>query len=450
MSLPRYFDPLRNRDFALLWSGQAVSQLGDGVFTVTLALEALAVDRNASGLSYVLAARLVPALLFTLLGGVLVDRFPRRIALLASDTAQGVAVAVMAVLAATHSINLLGLVLLALVFGLGDAVFFPASIAITPELVPSEQLVGASALNQTSTQLARVLIGPAVGGIIVALLGTAWGFAIDAASYAVSVAALMTIKGGQAGPGGESSNPLAEFREGLRFLFSERWLWTTELGASVGNFVAFSPLGALVPLLVKQVLHGDGIALGLILAAGGLGGVLASVLLGNREPPRHRLLALWIGWGLSGVGVLGLGLVPNLWLAAGVAFVTYGLDAYGSVLYDPLIQQGVPAELLGRVASVNYVLSFALSPLGLVAAGALAEAIGVRATLVIGGAITALTTFIPFLPGVKDPTLSREDRPARGAAQLPECWPSHEDRLEGTLRAHRRRSNSQAKRYLAI
>jgi predicted MFS family arabinose efflux permease len=403
----RYFDPLRHRDFALLWSGQAVSQLGDGVFTVTLALEALAVDRNASGLSYVLAARLVPALLFTLLGGVFVDRFPRRIALLASDTAQGVAVAVIAVLAATHSINLLGLVLMALVFGLGDAVFFPASMAITPELVPSEQLVGASALNQTSTQLARVLIGPAVGGIIVALLGTAWGFAIDAASYAVSVAALMMIKGGQgqARPGGESSNPIAEFREGLRFLFSQRWLWTTEIGASLGNFVAFSPLGALVPLLVKQVLNGDGIALGLILAAGGLGGVLASVLLGNREPPRHRLVALWIGWGLSGVGVLGLGLVPNLWLAAGVAFVTYGLDAYGSVLYDPLIQQGVPAELLGRVASVNYVLSFALSPLGLVAAGALAEAIGVRTTLLIGGGITALTTLIPFLPGVKDPTL---------------------------------------------
>jgi MFS family permease len=85
----KYFDPLRHRDFALLWSGQAVSQLGDGVFTVTLALEALAVDRSASGLSYVLAARLVPALLFTLLGGVFVDRFPRRIALLASDTAQG-------------------------------------------------------------------------------------------------------------------------------------------------------------------------------------------------------------------------------------------------------------------------------------------------------------------------------------------------------------------------
>ena len=89
----RYFEPLRHRDFALLWSGQAVSQLGDGVFTVTLAIEALRLDQRAIGLSYVLAARLLPAVLFTLAGGVLVDRVPRRVAMLASDLGRGAAVA---------------------------------------------------------------------------------------------------------------------------------------------------------------------------------------------------------------------------------------------------------------------------------------------------------------------------------------------------------------------
>jgi hypothetical protein len=103
--------------------------------------------------------------------------------------------------------------------------------------------------------------------------------------------------------------------------------------------------------------------------------------------------------------VLGLGLVPDLWLAGGVAFVTYGLDAYGSVMFNPLIQEGVPEALLGRVASVDYLFGFALSPLGLVAAAAVADAIGVRPTLVVGGAVTALTACIPLLPGVEDPTL---------------------------------------------
>jgi MFS family permease len=159
----RYFDPLRHRDFALLWSGQAISQLGDGVFTVTLAIEALRLDHRAIGLSYVLAARLLPAVLLALAGGVLVDRVPRRLAMLASDVTRGAAVAVATVLVAIGEIHLIGLVLMAFVFGVGDAVFFPAAVAITPELVPAESLVGASALNGTSLQVAGVLIGPAVG-----------------------------------------------------------------------------------------------------------------------------------------------------------------------------------------------------------------------------------------------------------------------------------------------
>jgi DHA3 family tetracycline resistance protein-like MFS transporter len=406
----QYFEPLRHRDFALLWSGQAVSQLGDGVFTVALAIETLRVDHHAVGLSYVLAARLLPAVLFTLAGGVLVDRVPRRLVMLASDVARGTAVAVVTVLIATGAIHLIGLVCMALVFGLGDAVFFPAAMAITPELVPSDLLVGASALNGTSRQLAGVLVGPAIGGLLVGFLGTAWGFGIDAASFLVSAAAVYAM-GGRSAPVPTGESPLADLREGLRFCVSQRWLWVSTLGASLGNFVAFSPLGAMMPLLVERVLHGGGVALGLVLAAGGLGGLAATVLAGRREAPRRRLVHLWIGWGLSGVGVLGLGFVPDAWLAGGVAFVTYGLDAYGSVMFNPLIQEGVPDALLGRVSSVDYLFGFALSPLGLVASGGAADAIGVRPTLVVGGAITALTTLIPLLPGVEDPTLQHPETP---------------------------------------
>jgi MFS family permease len=409
MSSSRYFKPLRHRDFALLWSGQTISQLGDGIFTVTLAIEVLRIDQHAIALSYVLAARLLPAVLFTLGGGVIVDRVPRRLAMLGSDIARGAAVAVITVLVATGDIHLIALVLMAFVFGCGDAVFFPAAMAITPELVPSELLVGASALSGTSMQVAGVLIGPAVGGLLVGFLGAAWGLGIDAASFMISAAALVAMSARSA-PAPSGASPLADLREGLRFCISQRWLWVTTLGSSLGNFVAFSPLGVLVPLLVKRELHGGGIALGLILAAGGLGGATASVIAGRRAPPRHRLAHLWVGWGLSGIGVLGLGFVPDVWLAGGVAFVTYGLDGYGSVMFNPLIQEGVPDALLGRVASVDYVLGFALSPLGLVAAGAAAQTIGVRTTLIVGGAITGLTTFIPLLPGVNDPTLQQPSR----------------------------------------
>jgi hypothetical protein len=258
--------------------------------------------------------------------------------------------------------------------------------------------------------LAGVLIGPAVGGLLVGFLGPAWGFGIDAASFIISAAAIYAMRGRPA-PVPSGKSPLVDLREGLRFCVSQPWLWATTLGAALGNFVAFSPLGAMIPLLVRHVLHGGGVALGLVLSAGGLGGLAATVLAGRRDPPRSRLVHLWIGWGLSGIGVLGLGFVPDVWLAGGVAFVTYGLDAYGSVMFNPLIQEGVPDALLGRVASVDFLFGLALSPLGLVAAGAAADTIGVRPTLIVGGAITALTTLIPLLPGVEDPSLHHPTTP---------------------------------------
>jgi MFS family permease len=386
-----YLEPLRHRDFALLWSGQTVSMLGDGVFTVTLALETLRVDHHPIGLSYVLAARLVPAVVFVLVG---------------SDLARGVAVAVIAALVATGAVHLPALVVMAFVFGLADALFFPASTAITPELLPAELLVGGSALTGISTQLAQILIGPAVGGLIAGLVGTAWGFGIDAASFAVSAACLAAMRA-RPKPSPSGGSPLHDVLDGLRYCRSQRWLWVSILGAALGNFAAFSPLGVLVPLLVERSLHGGGIALGLVLGAGGLGGIAASLLLGNRGAPRRMVLHLWLGWGLSGIGVIGLGVVPDLWLAGGVAFVVYGLDAYGTVLWNPLMQRSVPAAMLGRVSAVDYFFGFALSPLGLVAAGAAAEVVGVRATLMIGGAVTGLTTLIPLLPGVGEPELPR-------------------------------------------
>ena len=400
------FEPLRHRDFALLWSGQTVSMLGDGIFTVTLALETLRVDPHPIALSYVLAARLLPAVVFVLVGGAIADRVPRRLAMLGSDLARGAAVATITVLVATGAIHLAALIGMAFVFGLADALFFPALTATTPEIVPAELLVSASALSTISTQVAQILIGPVVGGVIVGLLGTAWGFGIDAASFVVSAACLAAMAA-RPKPIPSMESPLHDVLDGLRYCRSQRWLWVSMLGSALGNFVAFSPLGALVPLLVDGSLHGGGIALGLVLGAGGLGGIAASLLLGHRGAPRRMVLHLWLGWGLSGIGVLALGFVPDVWLAAGVAFVVYGLDAYGTVLWFPLFQRAVPTAMIGRVSSVDYFFSFALSPLGLVAAGAVAEVIGVRATLVIGGALTGLTTIIPFLPGVTDPEPAR-------------------------------------------
>ncbi|HKB31298.1 MAG TPA: MFS transporter [Streptosporangiaceae bacterium] len=413
-SLRKVPAPLRHRDFALLWSGQSVSMAGDGIFIVALALETLRVDNSPTALSLVLAARIVPTVCLLLLGGVVVDRIPRRLAMLTSDAVRGLAVATIAAGSAAGGVHLWALLVMSVIFGVGDAFFAPASVAIVPELLPADLLVQGSALTTTSQQVARMLAGPALGGVIVASQGLAWAFALDAASFAVSAACLllMTSRPRQA-PSGRSI--IADAREGLRYCRSQRWLWATMVAAGIANFAAFSPLSVLVPLLVRGVLHGGPLVLGLVVAAAGVGGAVASLVAGHAGAPRRRVTAMWLGWGAAGVCVAGLGLAPWAWVAGLLVAVVWGLLMYGNVLWHPLMQERVPAHLLGRAASVDWLVSFVGSPLGIVAAGIVAGTIGTRATFVAGGGLAALMTLVLLLPGVRDPE-QRGDAPVSSPA----------------------------------
>jgi MFS family permease len=393
---------LRHRDFALLWSGQSVSLVGDGVYTVALALETLRIDNHPLALSIVLAARLLPTVLLLVAGGVIVDRIPRRLAMLASDSTRGVTVAVVAVLVALGTLQIWELVVISAVFGAADALFYPAATAVTPEILPADLLLQGSALNHTSETVAQALIGPALGGLVVAALGYEWGFAIDAASFAVSGACVLAMAS-RPRPEPSGHSPLAEAREGFRYVRSQRWLWVSLLGAGLANFAAFSPLGVLLPLLVRNVLRQGPLALGLVLAAGGVGGGVTASVVARFGAPRLRITSMWTGWAISSAAIVGLALAPNVWFAGAFAFVITGTLMYGNVLWYPIMQEIVPPELLGRASSVDWLVSLSLSPLGVLVSGALAGVIGTRVTMLIGGFIALALCAVLFVPGVRDP-----------------------------------------------
>jgi predicted MFS family arabinose efflux permease len=393
---------LRHRDFALLWSGQSVSLVGDGVYTVALALETLRIDNHPLALSLVLAARLLPTVLLLVVGGVIVDRIPRRFAMLASDSSRGVTVTIIAVLVALGTLQIWELVVLSIVFGAADALFYPAATAVTPEILPAELLVQGSALNHTSQTVAQSLIGPALGGLVVAALGYEWGFAIDAASFAVSAGCVVAMASRpRPEPSGRSA--LADARDGLRYVRSQRWLWVSLVGAGLANFIAFSPLAVLVPLLIRNVLHQGPVALGLVLATGGVGGGVVAVLVARFGAPRLRITWMWGGWGIAGGAIIVIALAPNVWIAGAGVFIVIGGLMLGNVLWSPMMQELVPPELLGRASSVDWLLSLSLSPLGVLVAGAAAGVIGTRTTMLIGGCTSACLVAILFVPGVRDP-----------------------------------------------
>jgi len=393
---------LRHRDFALLWSGQSVSLVGDGVYTVALALETLRVDNHPLALSLVLAARLLPTVLLLVVGGVIVDRMPRRFAMLAADTTRGVAVAVIAALVALGAIQIWELIVLSGIFGAADALFYPAATAVTPEILPADLLVQGSALNHTSQTVAKALVGPALGGVVVGALGYQWGFAIDALSFAVSAACVLAMAS-RPRPEPTGRSPLADARDGMRYVRSQRWLWVTLAGAGIANFAAFSPLAVLLPLLIRNVLHQGPFALGLVFAAGGFGGVVMALLVAHFGAPRLRITWMWAGWSVAAVALVALALAPNVWLAGAWMCVVIGTLMLGNVLWNPLMQELVPPELLGRASSVDWLVSLSLSPLGVLVGGAAAGVVGTRTTMVIGGCIGITLFSLLFVPGVRDP-----------------------------------------------
>jgi predicted MFS family arabinose efflux permease len=404
----------------LLWAGQSVSMAGDGIFTVAVALEALRLDHSPTGLSLVLAVRIGCAVCLLPLGGAMVDRLPRRLAMVTGDAGRGIAVGLIALAVASGSARLWELIAMAVAFGIGDAIFSPASTAIVPELLPTDLLVQGSSLTATSKQAAQGFIGPAAGGLLVAVAGTGGAFAADAASFAVSAACLLAMKR-RRGPATQdataASSPrrslFAEARDGLRYCASRRWLWMAVASHGFVGMIAILPLFVLVPLLIEQVYGQSGAVLGFVIAAGGVGGVIGAVVAG-RLRVRRRVTAMWLSLGAVGPMVVALAAGSNAWYAGAFFAAVWAFTTYANVLWAPIMQEQVPPDMLGRASSLEWVASFAGTPVGLIGAGLLATAAGVRTTLLAGGALAALTALGLLVPGVRDPERTRPE--AAGAS----------------------------------
>jgi MFS family permease len=395
---------LRHRDYALLWSGQTISVLGDGIYTIAIALEALHLSNHPATLAYVEAARVAPNALLLLLAGAIVDRLPRRLVVLGANLLRGGAVAAIAGLAAAHALNVTELVVLSAAVGVGDAFFYPAYRAIMPELLPPELLTQGNAFNSASQTVGLSFAGPAIGGVVVALGGTSVAFAVDAASFAVSALCLVVMHR-VAAPAPSGRSMAADVVQGLRWTVRQRWLWFGILAVGVANFAAFSPMAVTIPLLVRDVL-GEGPAYGATFAAAGAGGLAAAVVAGRLGSPKRRMTMTWVAWAAASLALAGVGVAPDVFVVAACGAVTYFAVVYGNLLWGALMQAAVPGDLLGRASSVDWLFSTCLSPLGLLFAGALAGPIGVRPTILLGAGLSVASCLVVFVPGVRDP-----DRP---------------------------------------
>ncbi|HEX2495886.1 MAG TPA: MFS transporter [Gaiellaceae bacterium] len=396
--------PLRERDFALFWSGWTVSLIGDGFFIVAIAWQVFELWNSPTALAVVGVAETISILAFVLVGGVVADRFERRKVLIFSSALRGIAVGLLGVLAVSEALELWHVFVLSAFFGAGQAFQGPAAGAIIPDLVPRHLLVQANSLSQVVRQGAFAFVGPALGGFVVHSFGAGSAFLIDAATFGVAIVTLLLLRPRPAAAVSEERTSMRrDIGEGLRYVRGTVWLWGTLAWALAAIFLVYGPFTVLLPFLVKNELGGDAGDLGLVFAAGGLSAILVSLTVGQLGLPRRHITFMYGLWLVACLQIAAFALADVPWQAMAISFAGEGCWAGGLIVWSTLMQRVVPAELLGRVKSVDWLLSLGLAPLSFAVTGPLAGWLGVKPVLVIAGlSATALTAVFYFLPGMRD------------------------------------------------
>ena len=398
--------PLQVRDFAFLWTGMTVSMIGDGIYYVAIAWQVLTIENRPGALALVGVAWSLPQVVLVLASGALSDRIERRRLMIAGDAIRFLAIGTLGLLSITGQVTIpiiLGLVVL---YGVGMAVFQPAFHAITPAIVPADLLVQANSLAQLVRPFAMTLVGPLVGGMIVAWAGPGTAFLVDAATFAFSASMILAMRTRRGDRGDEESTSfLADVGEGLRYVRRQRWLLIAMLAATVSLLAVWGPWETLVPIVVRNDLGSRASALGLVFGAGGVGSVITAATFGQRGLlPKRPVTAMYLAWSLGMLGTAGFGLVTSVWQAMVVALVTEGSITYLVVIWVTLVQRLVPDRLLGRVFSLDWMISTLGVPLSFAITGPTAEAIGHDATLIAAGVIGgAVTLAFMFVRGARDP-----------------------------------------------
>jgi MFS family permease len=394
--------PLRLRDFRLLWSGMCVSLLGDGVFIVAMAWQIYALSNTPTALAVVGIAMTVPTIAFLLVGGVVSDRFDRRRVMLAADVARGLAIAAIAVLSLTGTLELWHMVALVAVFGAATAFFGPAFDAIVPDVLPAALLPQANSLDQFVRPIALRLAGPAIGGLLIDGVGVGWAFALNAATFAVSAAALLAMAPIASTVRAAGGSMVGDIWAGFAYIRRHVWLWGTFASAAVAYLLFMGPAEVLLPFVVKNSLHGSAADLGLVFAAGGVGSVACAAVMGQRGLPRRDITFMYLAWTLATVAIAGYGLASAVWQLMLASLAFNALETAGTIVWATAKQRHVPPELLGRVSSLDWLISIGLLPLSFALTGPVSGAIGAQATLIVGGVIGALVTLAALLlPGMR-------------------------------------------------
>jgi len=384
---PSPFLSLQHRNFRLLWIGQLISFSGSTMQTAAILWHVsllVPADRRAIALGIVGLVRIIPIVIFSIAGGAVADAWDRRRVMLCAQTAMGVTAIVLAVLTFRGLDHAWPIYVLAGIGSAAGAFDNPARSALIPTLVPREHLSNAISLNAIMFQIASV-VGPAVGGIIIATLGVGWVYAVNALTFVCVIAALLMMHGVPSRDTREPSDvSLRAVRDGLGFVFSSPIIRSTMLLDFFATF--FASATALLPIFAQDVLHVGARGYGWLYAAPSVGAMVTSIVMVQvvERIERRGIVLLWSIVAYGGATIV-FGLSAWFWLTFLCLAMTGAADMVSTVLRNVIRQLDTPDHLRGRMTGVNMVFFMGGPQLGELEAGVVAQWLGARASVVTGG-----------------------------------------------------------------
>jgi MFS family permease len=385
--------PLRHRNLRLLVTGTATSSLGNAITPVALAFAVLDLGGTASDLGVVVALFALAEVITVLFGGVLGDRVSRKLMMEGSAAACAVSQAGLAALLIGGWATIPVVAAVGMLTGCLGALSGPSSSAMTRLVVPAEELPSAIAVRRL-LQTSSAVVGFALGGILVAAVGSGWAVAVDGATFAVAAIAYAALRVPHSRPEGVRPSLLTDLAEGFREVLRHTWLWLLIAQAMLYHLFYGGVQGVLGPIVVGDDFGRAawGVTLATLMAGFVTGGLICL-----RWRPRRGLYVGTVLLSLTAAFPIAMATSDHLLpILVGAFLHGLGLEIF-SVNWDVSIQQNIPEDKLARVYSFDLVGSFVARPLGLAVTGPIAAAVGfdrwlLAVGLIMGG--SALLTLI--------------------------------------------------------
>ena len=410
---------LRHRPFALLWTGQTTSRLGDSLYRIALSWWVLEKTGSAVAMGTVLVFSQVPMLIFLLIGGVVVDRLPRIRIMFSSDVLSGLVISFVTIFSWLDLLQIWHIYIASMLFGFVEAFFFPAYQAVIPQITPSELLVSANSLNGLSQRVTGI-VGPALGAALVATGGTSLTFGLDALSFFISALCVLPMLRSNLDEVQRQENVartekglakdtlrqgFKDLLEGFNLVRTIPWIWISILLFGFVNIMEAGPRAVAMPFLIKEDLGADVKLLGILGSAASLGFVVGMLWLGQYARLHRRGLLGYLS--IVGIGAALLPFAFKLPIPILIAsmFVSGMSTSVFALIWTHTLQEMVPGKMLGRVYSIDALGSFVLLPIGFSLSGWATDRFGAPTVFLIGG----LSTIVLALLGLIHPAIRKLD-----------------------------------------